>query len=395
MSTFKTYLKILSAHKAYIAIYLVMMSALGVVIGLMSGTSTAEEFRPTSVSVAVIDRDNTELSQALAVRVANGNNVVEVADERRAIQDAVARDTVSYLLVIPQGWGDGLLDAAAGGTDAPSLETYISYQSGRGRLLDLEVTSYANALYGNAATLGGNAVEIVDATDAAWEESAETSIVQQATTPLPESLHVAAEFASYPLFASVTVCIAVLMASINQEPVLRRRLASPEHARNRSLSLLAACVTVALVAWAWNFGLQIVVLGADAVQSSPVQMALMGFALLVYSLVSAAAGFLVGQLGCSENASNAIANIFGMLLSFLGGAWTGLAILPDSIIAIAHFVPSYWTERALEGAAAMGSVSLESVTTLLGDIGICALFGVAVLLVGMAVGRSRGRTQAA
>ena len=57
MSTFKTYLKILSAHKIYIVIYLILISSVGIISGLGSASPDTAEFRPASVSVAVIDRD--------------------------------------------------------------------------------------------------------------------------------------------------------------------------------------------------------------------------------------------------------------------------------------------------------------------------------------------------
>lgn len=124
-------------------------------------------------------------------------------------------------------------------------------------------------------------------------------------------------------------------------------------------------------------------------------MAIVGAALLAYSLVSAATGFLMGQLGCSENASNAIANIFGMLFSFLGGGWTGLSLLPDSIIALAHFTPSYWSALAIEGALAMADATPAAAALLLADIAICVLFSLAFLLVRMVQGRTRSRAQTA
>ena len=324
MTTFRTYLKIFLSHRVYIAIYLVMLSLVGVVIGLSAYSGTTGEFQVATANVAVIDRDGSELSAALAQHVLQGNNQVQVADEKRSIQDAVARDQVSYLLVIPGGWGEGLLDAARQGTQAPDLETYVSYYSSMGRLLDIEVTGYADGLYGMAATLGGSAADVIDATDAAWEGSTQVSMIEQAASPLPTSIVTAAEFASYPIFSSAMVCIAVLMASVGRRPVRDRRLASPEPAHVRNLALFGACVVIALIAWAWNFGLEVAVLGGSALASSPVQLALVGAALLVYALVSASIGFLAGQLGVSENAANALANILGMVMSFLGGAWTGL-----------------------------------------------------------------------
>ncbi|SFX38423.1 ABC transporter permease [Olsenella sp. kh2p3] len=395
MTTFRTYLKIFLSHRVYIAIYLVMLSLVGVTIGLSTSSAATGEFQPTSVNVAVIDRDGSELSAALASHVLAGNNQVDVADEKRAIQDAVARDQVSYLLVIPAGWGEGLLDAARQGTEAPNLETYVSYYSGAGRLVDVEATGYADGLYGMAATLGGSGADVIAATDASWEGSTRVSMIEQAAAPLPASIVAAAEFASYPIFSSAMVCIAVLMSSVGRQPVRDRRLASPEPAHARNLALLGACVTIALIAWAWNFGLEVAVLGGSALASSPVQVALVGAALLVYALVSASVGFLAGQLGVSENAANALANILGMVMSFLGGAWTGLSLLPDELLAVAHFTPAYWVTLVVEGAAGMGEVSTATVLPLVGNLGICALFGVAAVLVGLALGRSRSRAQVA
>lgn len=387
MTTFRTYLKIFLSHRVYIAIYLVMLSLVGVIIGLSAYSGTTGEFQVTPANVAVIDRDGSELSAALAQHVLQGNNQVQVADEKRAIQDAVARDQVSYLLVIPEGWGEGLLGAARQSTQAPNLETYVSYYSGMGRLLDIEVTGYADGLYGMAATLGGSAADVIDATDHAWEGSTQVSMVEQAASPLPTSIVTAAEFASYPIFSSAMVCIAVLMSSVGRRPVRNRRLASPEPASVRNLALLGACVVIALIGWAWNFGLEVAVLGGSALASSPVQLALVGAALLVYALVSASIGFLAGQLGVSENAANALANILGMVMSFLGGAWTGLSLLPDELLAVAHFTPAYWVTLVVEGAAGMGEVSTAAVLPLVGDLGVCALFGIAAVLVGLVLGR--------
>lgn len=387
MTTFRTYLKIFLSHRVYIAIYLVMLSLVGVVIGLSASSASTGEFQAASVNVAVIDRDGSRLSSALAQYVLQGNNLVDVADEKRAIQDAVARDKVSYLLVIPEGWGEGLLDAARQGTQAPDLETYVSYYSGAGRLVDVEAVGYAQGLYGTAAMLGGSDADVVAATDAAWEGSTQVSMVAQAASTLPTSIVTAAEFASYPIFSSAMVCIAVLMSSVGRRPVRDRRLASPEPAHSRNLALFGACVTIALVAWAWNFGLEVAVLGGSALANSPVQLALVGVALLVYALVSASIGFLAGQLGASENAANALANILGMVMSFLGGAWTGLSLLPDELLAAAHFTPAYWVTLVVEGAAGMREVSAATVLPLVGDLGVCALFGVAAVLAGLALGR--------
>lgn len=390
MPTFKTYMRILLAHRIYIVIYLVIISITGIAIGLSTASGSSQHFTATSSRIAIIDHDDSRLSRALSAHVTKGNTVVPLADNKKSVQDALAQDTVSYLLVIPKGWGHDLMVAAVNDGAAPALEASVSYRSGEGFLVDQEVRSYAQGLFGSAS-LGGSQSDVVHATDESWGKSIGVSTIGQRATPLPDSLLNSALFSSYPIFASVTVCIALLMKTLNAKALHGRRVASPQSPRERNVALVAACVCIALVAWAWNFGLQTAILGRSAIAQSPAQLGIVGLALLAYSLVSASVGFLVGQLGVSENAANAIANIFGMALSFLGGAWTSLSLLPDALVAVAHFTPFYWAYRAIEGASAMRVVSTSSVLPLVGCVGVCMLFGIAILLVGIALGRARTR----
>lgn len=390
MPTFKTYMRILLAHRIYIVIYLVITSITGIAIGLSTASGSSQHFTATSSRIAIIDHDDSRLSRALSAHVTKGNTVVPLADNKKSVQDALAQDAVSYLLVIPKGWGHDLMVAAVNDGAAPALEASVSYRSGEGFLVDQEVRSYAQGLFGSAS-LGGSQSDVVHATDESWGKSIGVSTIGQRATPLPDSLLNSALFSSYPIFASVTVCIALLMKTLNAKALHGRRVASPQSPRERNVALVAACVCIALVAWAWNFGLQVAILGRSAIAQSPAQLGIVGLALLAYSLVSASVGFLVGQLGVSENAANAIANIFGMALSFLGGAWTSLSLLPDALVAVAHFTPFYWAYRAIEGASAMRGVSASSVLPLVGYVGVCMLFGIAVLLVGITLGRARTR----
>ena len=122
-------------------------------------------------------------------------------------------------------------------------------------------------------------------------------------------------------------------------------------------------------------------------------MTLSVLGLLVYALVSTCVGFLLGQLGASENAANAVAVILGMAMSFMGGAWIDLGTLPSAVVAAAHFVPSFWCTQVITGASAPSEVSLLTIAPLLGSLGVAMLYALAILLVALVVGRSRGMAE--
>ena len=201
------------------------------------------------------------------------------------------------------------------------------------------------------------------------------------------ALRVYLAFSEYPIFAAATVCIAVLMRTLNQRDVRERILVAPTHGFARSLQVFGACMLVSLVCWLWIGGLGLVLFGGELPWTNPDQVGVALLALLAYALFAGGVGFLLGQLGIGEEAANAIANIGGMVLSFLGGAWVGLDMMPPAVLDVARFTPSYWTVTAIDGSI----VELDSLGAALGAVGIVALFALAVVAAAVAVARAKLR----
>lgn len=149
---------------------------------------------------------------------------------------------------------------------------------------------------------------------------------------------------------------------------------------------------IGLVGWLWIFGLGVANLGTSAVMTSAPLLGVVGAALGAYMLVAVSLGFLLGQVGLGQNAASAVANIGGLAMSFLSGAWVSTEWLPDAVVQVAKFTPGYWAAQAISGAYDATSMSADVIRPLLVDCGICALFAVAVLSVAMAVDRTRARS---
>ena len=146
MHIFKLAGRVALRHRGLLALYVLMMAAFGFLMASYVGddTSSYQETRPT---VAVIDRDGSALSGAIADFVLGAGTPVELPDTACALQDAAAKDLATYVLVIPEGYGDALVRAAREGGAMPILERSVSFQGAQGSLMDEHVRAFAQRLF--------------------------------------------------------------------------------------------------------------------------------------------------------------------------------------------------------------------------------------------------------
>lgn len=390
LSTLGIALRVIWGHRVYLAIYLVALSFMAVFVAMGSAPDYSQE-QAVSVrpQVAVIDRDHSAVSQGVAAFMAERGELVELEDTERALQDAAAEDRVVYTLIIPNGYGADLMESAAAGREAPALQTVVSYSGASGFLMDVQVLGYLQAIYGFAGTLGSSQEEAVALATEATVQDAQAGIARTADGPPAARFYVYLTFSTYPLFASITVCIALLMKALNDRDLRRRTLVAPTRSVSRSAQILLACVVLGLVAWVWVMALGTACFGLSILREDPLRLGSAAVTLLAYALFSVSVGFLLGQLGAREQAANMIANVGGLVLSFLGGAWVSMSMLPHAVVAVARFTPAYWMIEGMnellvrQGGLVGGMV----------DAGITALFALAVGVVALAVGRARVREE--
>lgn len=116
------------------------------------------------------------------------------------------------------------------------------------------------------------------------------------------------------------------------------------------LQKAAAGLVVALLVWAVIMGIGLVAFGYSAFTLAPADLACVLAVELVFVLIPLAIAFLLGQLGCGESVSNTVGNITGMVLTFLGGTWISLDLMPEAVRVVATFTPVYWLGEGLRAA---------------------------------------------
>ncbi len=391
MQAFKAALRIVLNHPVYLLVYVGFLSCMGVFISasINSGVADDGSYTATKVPIAVVDRDQSELSESLTAYLGETAELVDVADDSFAMQDAVATGEVRYLLVIPQGYGEDYLEAARTGAVEPTLESTYSFGTMAGTLVDEQVNQYLGLVRATAALEPDASVPSVLArADQAAAESADVETVQTPNGAKPaDRFAFYLQWGSYTMTAAIVVCVGLLMSAFNRTDVHRRNLIAPVSTLRLGMQKAAACLLVTLAVWAITCGIGLAAFGSSLGGVPLPAVALVLATALVFSLVPLSIGFFLGQIGASEMVANAVGNIAGMVISFLGGAWISLDLLAPEVQTLSRFIPTSWYTEAIGQAIHLTEIPPETVLPILGNIGIIALFAIALFAVGLAVGR--------
>ena len=397
MSTFKAALRVALAHPVYILIYTVFIAFMGVFTSVGASAASADSYEPYQANVAVVDRDGSVVSRGLVEQLARRYSVVDVVDDAFALQDALAQNVADCVLIVPAGYGDGLIAAARSGGEAPNLQE--AYGS------DLQAASLVCAqaqrlcsLVSTAAALEPEASPeaVMARASKAAEHEASVSVRASggdASASAGELLQYL-RFDGYAITSSVIVCCGLVISAMAEERVSARVAASPLSGLRRGLATFAACAVLTACVWAITCGIGLVAFAGEASTLAVGQLALALLSMLVFSLVPMGIAFLLSQLGAREQALNAFGNILGMVMTFLGGAWVPLSIMGAEVRGLARLVPSYWTNEALASVLS-GPLTASSMQAALVGIGITALFALALAALGLAVGSARARRRLA
>lgn len=398
MQVFNCALRILRDNIAFLLIYIVGLSFMGIFMAHSLDMSSLEDVLETSSGkFALVDRDNSSLSHAIEAVLEDRGVAISVEDSTRAFQDAVAKGQTDYLLVIPEGYESSFQEALNAGETVPQMEVVYSYYAADGAYFDEVVNSYLGCVRAIFATNPNMKWEdVLEHASQAASNKASMHLLDVATTASGTDKFVFyLQWSTYTLFAGIVVCVGMLISIMNRADVRRRNLASPLSYRAFNVQLALACALIAVGSSVWTFVLGLLAFPEAMGALSPAGLGLSALSVLCYALMALAFGFMLGQCGTSVLMCNAFGNIFGMLISFLGGAWISLDLLSPEIMAFAHWLPGYWYTDACHLSAGMTGTDLSVLSSVFVDLGVLLLFAAAFLGIGFVAAKRRLQTSEA
>lgn len=398
MQAFKAALRIVMNHPVYLLVYVGFLSLMGVFITSSINVGVdGTEYTASKAPFAVIDRDGSPLSESLTAFLSQQGERVEVADDPFALQDAVATGQARYLLIVPEGYGEEFLEAARSGEAEPTLESSFSYGTMAGTLVDEQVNQYLGLVRAAAALEpDAPAASVLSRADEAASATAEVETMQTPNGAAPaDQFAFYLQWGTYTMTAAVVVCVGLLMSAFNRTDLYRRNLVSPMSSLRLGMQKAGASLLVTALVWAITSGIGLAAFGSSLADVPPAAVALTLACAFAFALVPLTIGFLLGQLGASEMMANAVGNISGMVMSFLGGAWISIELMGPEIQMVSRFIPTSWYTDAVSKSVHLTDMTFASVAPVLGDMGIVLLFAAALFAVALVAGRVRMRSSEA
>ena len=413
MNTCKAALRILKARKLYVIIYLVLIGTMMFSISwqIMRGSTAAgaTTYEPESARIAVIDRDDDaeHVAQSLRSYLALDGEMVTIDDDSISLQQAVASNYVDLIAIVPEGFAEHYLQYADGGTDTqPTIDTVVSYASGAGSLAQLEVNEFLSltrtsylGLPQSQRELGTAMTTVLNVANDDTKQS-HIAVVPSSSKDENTATLGSPAFAStiktglYPLLLVMPVCTFLVVSTFNDNEIRRRLYSSPARLVSLEAQQMLTCGTFGLLVCAAYTAVTFLLMalaGVSFTGLNAVNVGLSFVSLMVYTLMAIACGFLLGSSGFNEMATNGFVNVFALLVMFTSGMAFPVDMMPDPMIIIGKLLPGWWLCSSIDHVFGLGTASSSGVDygAWASSTGLVAMFAVAFICLGLALGRIR------
>ena len=336
MPVFNCFFKIINKNKISILIYVVIFIGLFIIISSTSNSNTDLSYSDTGVPMAVIDRDESALSKALTGYLGDRQELVDLADDTEALQDALFFRDVEYILIIPDGFEDAFINME----NDVTLENVKLPEATSGIYIDTQIDRYLATIrtYLNAE------FELTDALAKTKNDLTLTTTVelsnkaQEDVSTLPYYF----QFLPYILISLIISALVPVLMVFNQRDISKRTEASSLTLKGRNIQIALGCILPSLLLWGILMIAVVIINGSEVFTPTSALRILNSLVLL---MVSVGIAFLLGQFLKSSESLNLMNNLISLGMAFLCGVFVPQELLGAGVLSIARFLPVYWYIR--------------------------------------------------
>jgi ABC-2 type transport system permease protein len=384
MQVYKAFFKVILKNLNQIMIYVVVFISLAIGLANTNTNPVATNFTETKVKIAFINYDtNSRLVEGLNNYISKNTNIVNISDDTQKLQDALFFREVEYIVKVPKGFTEGLLNGKV-----IQLEKTAVPGSTSGIYIDSVINKYLNT----AKTYKSNMENLSDDELLSYIEN---DLAQKTEVKLNNSVGEVSKseksafyfnYLAYSLFATLILGVCSVMIVFNNTDLKKRNFCTPIKLKNMNFQLILANLSYAVLAWFAMIITSLFMYGSYMFTGRGLLFLLNS---LVFTFAALSISFLIGNVIKSKNAMSAAANVVALGTCFISGVFVPQALLGKSVLAFASFTPNYWYVKSNNIIASLVNFNMENLAPIFLNMLIVIGFAVAVLTVTLVVIKQR------
>lgn len=377
MTVFKAFLKVLYRCKMPILLYTVILLFFS---GFQMQTSDNNmNFTASRPKIAIINHDEQGGIGENLIDYMNDHCEVKLTDQEAEVEEALFYRQIHYIITIPAHFQRDFMNGNQPQLIVKSTDDYEA------NLAKMQLERYLQA---------ANALRSISADEGEWAANMEAALAKTTAVTMTSSLDVDGlnkaafyyNFVNYAMLAGCIYVICLILSSFQQEAVRKRTLVSSMRYSRYHRLLLVSNSLLAIVLWAFYVLISLVLVGDIMFTEYGLAYIVNSF---VFTLCALALAFLIGNVLTNKNAMNGIINVIALGSSFLCGAFVPMQYMPDFVLRIARFLPSYWFIHANELIKGIKTFDHAALQELAVHMGVVLAFTLLFVLMAYFIGRKK------
>lgn len=374
MTVFNTYLKVIKKNLPTIILYtciLVFFAAFSVTSG-----DNINSFENSKPKIMIVNQDTeSAVTRNLVNYLSDHAEVNDSEMEEEARNDALFYREVSYIIQIPQNYGEDVLTQKSPEITIKSTGTYES------ALAEMMLTKYLRVQNIYAKEID-QSEELIKKINTSLSGDTKVEILSKLDTNTLNNQAYYFNFAAYSIMACVVFIVCLVLSSFNQEMVRKRTIISSMSNRKYNISLILSSSIYAVLVWIFFAVIGFLIVGESIASARGLIFLLNSF---IYTVCVLALAYMLSTLIKEKNAVTGIVNVLALGSSFLCGVFVSTEYLPDWVLKISHVLPTYWyvnSNNKLKEIEELNTLSLSPVIiNMLVLLGFMVMFIVIALIV--------------
>ena len=360
MIVFKTFLKVLKSYKFPIFLYSIILIAF---CGFNMENNPSTSFNASKPNIYVINEDQeTGITKHLMEYLKEHTKVVSL--EKDIIKDALFYRDISLIVYIPQNFKEDFLKGKDPEIQIKSTHDYKASLAENILKRYLKIAKIYQKNYEKEE-------EIILKITETLSKTSEVQLTSKLDTDNLSKMSFYYNFVSYSILAGSIYVICLIMSTFKEKNIRKRTIVSSMNYKQYNRQLLFSNSLLAITLWFLYVLLSVILLKENMFSTYGVLFAINSF---VFTLCALSISFCLGNIVKDKNTLNGIVNVIALGSSFLCGVFVPMEWLPESVLKLAHLLPSYYYVKVNERIITLESFSFETMQSIFINWFILILF---------------------